>query len=128
MKKNNKTITNPDELNKNLQYSSPIIWIILTSVVFLLLGFFVWSCIYSITIKLTGMASINEGQVTLVMEKRSISKLQVGQKVYIAGQEGEILSIKDDQPVVSSFSLQDGDYEYYIVIGEKKPVEFLLGK
>jgi len=128
MKKNNKTITNPDELNKNLQYSSPITWIILTSVVFLLLGFFVWSCIYSITIKLTGMASINEGQVTLVMEKRSISKLQVGQKVYIAGQEGEILSIKDDQPVISTFSLQDGDYEYYIVIGEKKPVEFLLGK
>lgn len=128
MKKNNKTITNPDELNKNLQYSSPITWIILTSVVFLLLGFFVWSCIYSITFKLTGMASINEGQVTLVIEERSISKLQVGQKVYIAGQEGEILSIKDDQPVVSTFSLQDGDYEYYIVIGEKKPVEFLLGK
>ena len=128
MKKNNKTITNPDELNKNLQYSSPITWIILTSVVFLLLGFFVWSCIYSITLKLTGMASINEGQVTLVIEARSISKLQVGQKVYIAGQEGEILSIKDDQPVVSTFSLQDGDYEYYIVIGEKKPVEFLLGK
>lgn len=128
MKKNNKTITNPDELNKNLQYSSPITWIILTSVVFLLLGFFVWSCIYSITFKLTGMASINEGQVTLVIEERSISKLQVGQKVYIAGQEGEILSIKDDQPVVSTFSLQDGDYEYYIVIGEKKPIEFLLGK
>ena len=128
MKKNNKTITNPDELNKNLQYSSPITWIILTSVVFLLLGFFVWSCIYSITLKLTGMASINEGQVTLVIEARSINKLQVGQKVYIAGQEGEILSIKDDQPVVSTFSLKDGDYEYYIVIGEKKPVEFLLGK
>lgn len=128
MKNNNKTITNPDELNKNLQYSSPIIWIILTSVVFLLLGFFVWSCIYSITLKLTGMASINEGQVTLVIEERSIRKLQVGQKVYIAGQEGEILSIKDDQPVISTFSLQDGDYEYYIVIGEKKPVEFLLGK
>lgn len=128
MKKNNKTITNPDELNKNLQYSSPITWIILTSVVFLLLGFFVWSCIYSITFKLTGMANINEGQVTLVIEERSISKLQVGQKVYIAGQEGEILSIKDDQPVVSTFSLQDGDYEYSIVIGEKKPVEFLLGK
>lgn len=128
MKKNNKTITNPDELNKNLQYSSPITWIILTSVVFLLLGFFVWSCIYSITFKLTGMASINEGQVTLVIEERSISKLQVGQKVYIAGQEGEILSIKDDQPVVSTFSLQDGDYEYYIVIGEKKPIQFLLGK
>ena len=128
MKKNNKTITNPDELNKNLQYSSPITWIILTSVVFLLLGFFVWSCIYSITLKLTGMASINEGQVTLVIEARSINKLQVGQKVYIAGEEGEILSIKDDQPVVSTFSLKDGDYEYYIVIGEKKPVEFLLGK
>ena len=128
MKKNNKTITNPDELNKNLQYSSPITWIILTSVVLLLLGFFVWSCIYSIKIKITGMANINEGQVTLVLEEGSFNKLQVGQKVYIAGQEGEILSFKDNQPVVSYFSLQDGNYEYYIVIEEKKPVDFLLGK
>ena len=73
------------------------------------------------------MANIAKGQVTLVVEEKSLSKLQVGQKVYIAGQEGEILSFKDELPVVSSFSLNDGDYEYYIVIGEKKPVDFLLG-
>ena len=74
------------------------------------------------------MANINEGQVTLALEEGSFNKLQVGQKVYIAGQEGEILSFKDNQPVVSYFSLQDGNYEYYIVIEEKKPVDFLLGK
>ena len=127
MKKNNKTITNPDELNKNLQYSSPVTWIILTVVILLLLGFFIWSCIYSVKVKISGMANIAKGQVTLVVEEKSLSKLQVGQKVYIAGQEGEILSFKDELPVVSSFSLNDGDYEYYIVIGEKKPVDFLLG-
>ena len=127
MKKNNKTITNPDELNKNLQYSSPVTWIILTVVILLLLGFFIWSCIYSVKIKISGMANIAKGQVTLVVEEKSLSKLQVGQKVYIAGQEGEILSFKDELPVISSFSLNDGDYEYYIVIGEKKPVDFLLG-
>ena len=127
MKKNNKTITNPDELNKNLQYSSPVTWIILTVVILLLLGFFIWSCIYSVKVKISGMANIAKGQVTLVVEEKSLSKLQVGQKVYIAGQEGEILSFKDELPVISSFSLNDGDYEYYIVIGEKKPVDFLLG-
>lgn len=128
MKKKNKSITNPDELNKNLQYSSPITWIILASVVLLLLGFFIWSCIYKIKEKLTGTANITAGQVTLVVEEKSLNKLAVGQKVYIAGLEGEILSFNDNQPVVSSFTLDDGSYEYYIVIKEMRPVDFLLSK
>ena len=125
MKKNNKSITNPDELNKNLQYSSPITWAVLTTAVLLLLGFFVWSLLFKIQTKLTGTADVNAGQVTLHVESSSLKKLKQGQKVYISGIEGEILSFNDKQPVVSSFTLDDGEYDYYIVI-EMKPIDFLL--
>ena len=69
MKKKTKSITNPEELNKNLQYSSPISWIVLTSVVLLLAGFFVWASVYQIHIKVTGIASIHSGQASLVVEE-----------------------------------------------------------
>ena len=127
MRKKNKSITSPEELNKNLQYSSPLTWIILASVVLLLLGFFAWSFLFKIKEKVSGTASISNGEVTLVVEEKSLDKLKVGQKVYISDLEGEILSFSDNKPVVSSFSLADGDYEYYIVIKEIKPVDFLLG-
>ena len=128
MKKKTKSIANPEELNKNLQYSSPISWIVLTSVVLLLAVFFVWASVYQIQIKVTGTASIQSGQASLVVEEASLKKLEVGQKVYIAGIEGEILSFNDDEPVVSDFSLADGDYAYYIVIKEVKPMDFLFSR
>ena len=126
MKKNNKSITNPDDLNKNLQYSSPITWIVLSLVVLLLVSFFIWSSIYKIKVKIDGKANINAGQVTLHVEESSLSKLEKGQKVYISNIEGQILSFNDDQPVVSSFNLNDGEYDYYIVIKEVRPIDFLL--
>ena len=130
MKKKNKTITNPDELNKSLSYSSPITWITLSTVIILLIGFFVWSFIYKIQIKVSGLATINSGNVTLHVDDSDLSSLKQGQYVYISGQKGEILSINesDKQPVVSSFSLDDGEYNYYIVIGEKKPIDFWFDK
>ena len=130
MKKKNKTITNPDELNKSLSYSSPITWITLSTVIILLIGFFVWSFIYKIQIKVSGLATINSGKVTLHVDDSDLSSLKQGQYVYISGQKGEILSINesDKQPVVSSFSLDDGEYNYYIVIGEKKPIDFWFDK
>ena len=126
MKKNNKNITNPDELNKNLQYSSPVTWIVLISAVFLLVGFFVWSSIYKIQVKLTGTANIVGGEVTLQIDEQKLDELEKGQKVYISGVEGEILSFNDNQPVISTFALADGEYAYYIVIKELKPIDFLL--
>ena len=42
--------------------------------------------------------------------------------------EGEIISFLDDQPVVSNFELADGEYTYKVIIGEKRPIDFLFGK
>ena len=126
MKKRSKSITNPDELSKNLQYSSPITWITLTMVMILLIGFFTWSFIYKIKVKITGTADLAGGVVTLHVDEAKIEELKEGQKVYISGQEGQILSFNDNEPVVSTFTLADGEYDYYIVIKELRPVDFLL--
>ena len=94
---------------------------------FSLAGLFVWASIYKIKFKLTGMANVSAGQVTLIdFEASSLEKLEAGQKIYISGIEGEILSIEDNQITFSSFPLEDADYPYYIVLREAKPIDFLL--
>lgn len=127
--KKNKSIRNPDELSKTLSYSSPATWITLAVVVLLLAGFFAWTFLYRIPIKISGTADILGGMASLKLNEGDLGSLDVGQKVYISGIEGQILSFDEDrQPVVSSFALADGEYDYYIVLKEMKPIEFWLGK
>ena len=128
MKKTVKTISNPDELNENLQYTSPFTWIILSISVFVLLGFFVWASLCKIKVKINGDASIKSGQAVLVIEDSNKEKIEVGQKVIIGDKEGTILSFEDNTAVVSSFDLTDGNYKYTIILDEIRPIEFLFNK
>jgi len=129
MKKKNQNISNPDELNKYLQHTSPMTWIVLGLVSVMLVGFFVWSFVYKLEIKLLGDAFINSGEATLTLNDNDLNKLKVGQKVYISDQQGEILSFDNDgQPVVSHFELDNGEYRYKIVIRETRPIDFLLSR
>lgn len=126
MKKKQARISNPDELNKNLSYNSPVTWIVLGTVIILLAGFFAWSLIYKIQIKLFGTLYIDSGAVTLVLDDESkTNELKVGQKVYVSGDEGVISSIDDNNVAVDNITLADGQYDdCYVVINELKPIEF----
>ena len=126
MKKPAPSISNPDELNKRLQRTSPLAWISLAVCVLAMTGFLAWSFLYRFQDKIVGSAHIDNGQATLVVDASKKNKLAVGQKVYIAEQVGEIVSLSNDNLVVSSFSLPNGDYTYTIV-REVRPVDFLIG-
>ena len=128
MKKQQVRISNPDELNKHIQHTSLISWLVLGLTIILLVAFFSWSIIYKMKVKLTGKAQITSGAVILNINKADLNKVAVGQKVYIENLEGEILSFLDNQPVVTSFALSDGEYTYTLVLKEARPIDFLLGK
>ena len=121
-------ISSPDEINKHLQSTSPFTWIILIAVIALLIAFFTWSFVYKLTVKITGKADISSGAVTLHLSNADLNRLQVGQKVYIEDKEGEILSFNDKTPTVSTFDLSDGEYTYTLIVGQMRPIDFLLGK
>jgi len=124
--KEKKGFSNPEEFNKHLQYTFPTTWIILGAVIVLLGGFFVWSFIFKLQVKITGKAKVFENKVTLTIEESQKQSLAVGQKVYIADKVGEIIAINDGEPVVSSFDLADNDYTYTIVLKEMHPIDFLF--
>lgn len=122
-------ISNPDELNKYLQHTNPLTWVLLGLVIALLVAFFAWSFIYKLTIKVIGKADVNSGVVTLHVKEADLGKIKVGQKVYIDKYVLTISSIEDKEPVVSdTVPLEDKSYNYTIVIGETRPIDFLLNK
>ena len=129
MKKDNTTVSSPEELNKYLHHSSFAVWLILGVIVSILLAVFVWSIVYKIKVKISGLADVTSGEITLHIKDKSLNKIEIGQKVYISNQEFEILSFEDNnQPVVSKTTLEDGEYSFYIVIREVKPIEFLISR
>lgn len=128
MKNRGSTISGPDELDKHLQSTSFMTWLVLGIISLMLAGLFAWASVYKLRIRLTGKAAINSGVATLTIEDGDLSKLREGQLVYIDNQEGKILSFNEDKtPVVSSFTSDDGIYDYIIIIGEKTPISFVFG-
>ena len=129
MKKENVRISSPDELDKHLQSSSPATWIVLGATIAAMLTFFVWSCVYTLPIRLSGLATVEAGQATLVVEEKDKGKLPAGEKVYILNQEG-IVSYLDDKAVVLNINLADGNYTYRtdIVIQNIHPIDYLINR
>lgn len=128
MKKYSKNISSPEELNKYLQHSSLLTWIILGVVGAILISFFTFSFIYKVDVKLTGSAIIKDKEVTLNIAKNDLKKVKVGQKVYINSLEGIIEEVKpDEQPIVSYFPLDDGTYDYKIILKQMRLIDFLIG-
>ena len=129
-KKHALTISSPDELNKGLQRTSPITWVILFGVLALLLAFFAWGMFTRLPAKLSGSATITDGVATLRYKASDAKDIKVGQKVTINGKEAEILTVFKDTNTAqtTSFELENGDYTYYVVVKEIRPLDFLLGK
>ncbi len=128
MKKENVTISSPDELNEHLQSSSPLTWIALGTVIAIVLGFFVWSGIYKPPSRLCVVASVASGQASLVVEDKAKDKLEAGQKIYILDQTGVLSFDEENNPVVKNLNLSDGQYTYRtdIVIEEIRPIQYLF--
>ena len=127
MKKNITSISSPEELNKRLQSTSFVTWLILILVSFILIGFFIWASVFELPIKVTGSAMISSEEVTLNVDHDDLNLLKEGQIVTIKDQKGEILSLHDGQPAVSGFDLDDGEYTCHIVVSEKRLISFVFG-
>ena len=128
MKKPAQSIASPEALNKRLQKTSPATWAVLFGVIAILIGFFAWSFVAKIPVKLTGSASLVANKASLHIKEKDLAKVEVGQKVYILEQVGEVISKNGDTIIASPFNLADGEqYTYTLVVRELHPINFLIG-
>lgn len=127
-KDTNRRISGPEELDKILKRTNPLVWIVLVGNVVLLLLFFLWAILGTVKQETEMTAIVSEGSVSIYAGD-NIGQVKEGQKVYIEGETGTIVSVTDDGTIlISDMPLDDGAYTCNIVIREIKPIEFLLDK
>ena len=122
MKKSNAYFDSADVLNSYASTTKPITWIVLITIVLCLTGLIVWSFLSKISYKVTGTATIQNGIVSLEIDENNLSEIKDGQVIYIGKEKGTI--IDSEHLIVSDFSLEDGVYNYYIIVKEIRPIDF----
>ena len=93
-------------------------------VILVLAGFFVWAMVYKITFKLKFVATVESGEISLVIDESRLENVKVGQTVYIGNQKGEIKTVENDNVEFTEFTLADGVYDGYIVLKEVRPIDY----
>ena len=125
----NKRISGPEELDKILKKTNPMVWVILGIVITCLLNLILWAFLATLEQKVSLPAKVSDTNVSVYADENNLDKLAVGQKVYIGDKEAEVLSVGEDGKVeISRVPIADGEYDCYVVIRQIRPISFLLNE
>ena len=121
-------ISSPEQLNDYLHVTNPGIWVILTAVILLVAGVFVWSCTGTLETRSPANMIVSDHTAKIVVTDDS--DLAEGMLVRGGSQEFLIASVAEDeygrQIGIAEVSLPDGKYDAEVVTEQTRPVEFLL--
>ncbi len=121
-------ISSPDQLNDYLHVTNPGIWAVLTAVIILLAGVFVWSCTGTLETKSPASMVVKNHVAEIVVKDDSV--LEKGMVIKEASQEYYIASVSEDEygrkTGIAEVNLPDGKYDAEVVTETTRPVEFLL--
>ena len=138
-------IESPDDIRKYLHISSPRLWMVLSAILVVLVGFVIYSSVVtientiSVQAEVTTFSDINDidepvSVITVELPAEMKDMIEVGMLFRIAGQEGKVVSLlaMDDVVVAaarlydSSVLLQSGTYDAEIVLENISPLSFLM--
>ena len=145
-----KRISSPESLNDYVKVSNPGIWVLLTSVIVLLIGFFAWGVFGRLDTKIETVALIDDNKFYVYVKEADIEDLTEESYVVIDGEQYPISFIsnkpakldyqfeevylhmanisKDDWLYKASgdASLQPGSYSATVVTESIKPISLLF--
>jgi len=121
-------ISSPEQLIDYLHVTNPGIWAVLTAVIILLAGVFVWSCTGTLETKSPASMVVKNHVAEIVVKDDSV--LEKGMVIKEASQEYYIASVTEDEygrkTGIAEVNLPDGKYDAVVVTETTRPVEFLL--
>ncbi len=121
-------ISSPEQLNDYLHVTNPGIWAVLTAVIILLAGVFVWSCTGTLETKSPASMVVKNHVAEIVVKDDSV--LEKGMVIKEDSQEYYIASVSEDEygrkTGIAEVNLPDGKYDAEVVTETTRPVEFLL--
>ena len=153
---NSEKITSPDQLNDYIRVTTPGTWIILSSILVFLAGFFIWIFNGQLEVSFSSYVYTESEKSSAFLTADKASKLKRGTTVRLSenGVSGEVLNVSDKSPsfpeisqligesnalamnIDSSTRLMKADLSFtnppekisraVFVTGKVKPVSFLL--
>lgn len=120
-------ISAPDQLTDYLKVTNPGIWVILTAVIILLVGVFVWSCVGDLETKSPSTIIVKDK--TARVATRDMKELTEGDELRLEDKNYDISSVTTDEfgrkIGIASVDLPDGVYDGIVIVEKTHPIEFL---
>ena len=120
-------ISAPDQLTDYLKVTNPGIWVILTAVIILLVGVFVWSCVGDLETKSPSTIIVKDK--TARVATRDMKELTEGDELRLEDKNYDISSVTTDEfgrkIGIASVDLPDGLYDGIVIVEKTHPIEFL---
>ena len=129
-KKSLERISSPEKLDDYLKVSTPSLWIILTAVIVLLAGIFVWAGVGRLETTIDAVAAVEGKQAQIVLTGSDADRIGSGMTVRMGESEAQISLIRYDdlgRAIAScEFDVPDGNYKVEIVTESIHPISFLF--
>lgn len=124
-------ISSPEQLTDYLKVTNPSIWIILSAVILIIIGFLAWASVGTLKTTVASKAVVVDKKASIVpLVTNDNHEIEAGMKVEIAGSEYIISSVEMDefgrQTACVPVDLSDGKYNSEIVVEEIHPISFLF--
>lgn len=116
-------VNSPEQLNDYIRVANPSVWIVLTAIVFLLLGIVIWGVFGTVETKIDTTVVVQNGNAVAYVSGDNLSSLNEGLTVRVDGVDGIIESLnKVPVEITKNFSsyflylsgLQIGDFVYAV--------------
>ncbi|WP_028234970.1 hypothetical protein [Pseudobutyrivibrio sp. MD2005] len=129
-KKTLERISSPEQLTDYLRVTAPGVWVILTIVVLLFVGFFAWTAVGTITTYVDGKAVVTGGTADIVITgTEENSTINTGMTAHIASTDYVISSVDTDEygraVAHTKVDLADGTYDARVIVEQIHPIKLL---
>lgn len=125
------SISSPDQLADYLRVTTPGTWIVLSAVLFFLIGLFAWSTVGTLENSVNARAIVESNTATVVSIDDDLEDVKSGMELEIAGRKFIITSVEKDEYgrlyCYSQVEIPDGVYDVRIVTEEIHPISFFIG-
>ena len=86
-------IASPEKLNDYMRVTTPSVWLVLSAVVVLLLGFLYWAAFGRLDVVVAGGADLKDGTAQIYILGEDANDVKVGMPVEIGGKQTTLLSV-----------------------------------
>lgn len=122
--KNLDKINSPESLNDYVKVTNPSVWIILTGILILIIGAFIFSAFGTVDTNKNLAVSVTNGDIMAYMDENDISSIDVHMTIKIDGTEYAIRSIPDrpikvyevDEYVLHKANMESVEWVYPIEV------------